>query len=146
MIPYSRTFPYPVDRAFEWLTDYTDHDAALTDAVQRRRKVLSREKDKITMEGEIDLLGSRGAAIVEVALAPPSRWTATIVKGPSRGSVYEYALTPTAGGGSRLDVAYRVRVKRLSSFVKVALARPFARRRLHAMWEGFARSMAKDLG
>lgn len=143
-IPYSRTFPVPVEKAFAWLTDYTDHDASLTTEVVKQRTVVQRGKDLVVLDGEIELLGTRGRGKVEVALFPPTRYVATIVEGRSKGSVYEYRLTPVAHG-TRLDVEYRVRVKRVRSWLKVALARPLARRKLHAMWEGFAASMARDL-
>src|SRR5438874_9578755 len=38
-IRYSRVFPFPLDATYAWLTDYRDDDAALTDAVVRRRLV-----------------------------------------------------------------------------------------------------------
>jgi hypothetical protein len=146
VIPYSRTFPYPVDQAFAWLTDYQDDDPSRTDAIVERRTVAAREKDVVTLDATVTMFGVTGSGVAEVRLFPPDRWVATVVKGSGRGSVYEYRLTPAPGGGSRLDVAYRIAVRRWRSRLRVLFARPFARRELHRMWEGFARSMAEELG
>lgn len=144
-IRYSRRFPQDVGRAFAWLTDYQDDDPARTTAVVKRRPVLSRTADKVILEGELEMLGVRGAGTVEVSLFPPDRWVAEIVKGAGRGSVYEYRLTATPEGGSRLDVAYRVRVRRWPSRFRLWIARPLIRRELDTMWDGFAASMAREL-
>ncbi|HWH07586.1 MAG TPA: SRPBCC family protein [Candidatus Thermoplasmatota archaeon] len=144
-IPYTRVLPHPVEEAYAWLTDYQDDDPQRTTAVVKRRPVLSRTKDKVVLEGELEMLGVRGVGTVEVTLLPPDRWVAEIVKGGGKGSVYEYRLTPAAGGGSRLDVRYRVRVRRWSSRLRLLLARPLLRRELDRMWDGFAESMAREL-
>lgn len=144
-IAYTRPFPYPVDQAYAWLTDYQDDDPARTTAVVKRRPVLKREPGKITMEGELEMLGVRGTGIVEVSLHPPDRWVAEIVKGGGRGGLYEYQLSATPEG-CRLDVRYRVRVRRWSSRLRLMIAKPLLRRELRTMWDGFAASMAKDLG
>lgn len=143
-IPYTRRFPYPVDQAYAWLTDYQDDDPQRTTAVVKRRPVLERTPDKITMEGELEFFGQRGTGIVEVKLHPPDRWVAEIVKGGGRGSIYEYRLTP-AEGGSRLDVRYRVRVKRWGSRLRLLLARPLVRREIHRMWDGFEDAMRREM-
>ena len=143
-ISYTRRFPHPLDQAYAWLTDYQDDDPARTSAVVKRRPVLKREPGKVTMEGELEMLGVRGTGIVEVSLHPPARWVAEIVQGGGRGSVYEYQLSPTPDG-CRLDVQYRVRVRRWSSRLRLMLAKPLLRRELNTMWDGFAASMAKDL-
>ena len=143
-IPYARVLPYPVEQAYAWLTDYQDDDPQRTTAVVKRRPVLSRTKDKVVMEGELEMLGARGVGTVEVTLHPPDRWVAEIVKGGGKGSVYEYRLTPHPAG-SRLDVAYRVRVRRWSSRLRLLVARPLLRRELHRMWDGFAAAMEREI-
>ena len=143
-IPYARFLPYPVEQAFAWLTDYQDDDPARTTAVVKRRPVLRRTADRVVMEGELEMLGVRGVGTVEVALHPPDRWVAEIVKGGGKGSVYEYRLT-AAPGGSRLDVRYRVRVRRWSSRIRLIIAKPLLRRELDRMWDGFAESMQREL-
>lgn len=143
-IRVSRTFPYPVEKTFAWLTDYQDDDPGRTTAVVKRRPVIARTKDKVTLEGEIELLGSRGIGKVEVSLMPPDHYVANIIEGAGRGSVYDYKLTPVPGGKSRLDVNYRIRVKRWKSRIRVTLAKPFAKRRLNVMWDGFEAAMKKD--
>src|ERR1051325_5318254 len=128
-IRLSRTFPYPLDACFAWLTDYRDDDPARTTAVVKRRPVLSRSADKVVMEGELELLGARGVGKVEVALHPPDHYVATIVEGSGKGSVYDYKLAPIEGG-TPLDVTYNVRVKRWKSRLRVLAARPVAPRSL----------------
>lgn len=144
-IRYSREFPHPLEQAYAWLTDYRDDDPQRTDAVQVERRVLRVDGDTIRMTGKLHILGSTGEGEVEVKLIPPYRWRATLVKGAGRGSVYEYRLTPTGKDRTRLDVVYNVRAKRFSRRVQLWFARPFVRRELARMWDGYARSMAKDL-
>jgi hypothetical protein len=144
-IPYTRTFPYSVEEAFAWLTDYTDEDAGLTDAVVLARPVREKRGDRVILDGTLSFLGVKQEGTVEVRLHPPDRWEATIVNGPGRGSVYAYRLTGTPSGGSRLDVAYRIRVKRLRGWLKLQIVKPFVRREIARMWGGFAASMAREL-
>lgn len=144
-ISYARVIPFPVGEAFAWLTDYQDDDPSRTSAVVKRRPVLSRSEDKVVMEGELELLGVRGVGRVEVSLHPPDRWVAEIVQGGGVGSVYEYRLSPHPRG-SRLDVRYRVRVRRWASRLRLVLARPLLRREIHRMWDGFAAAMERELG
>lgn len=143
-IPFTRRFPYPVDQAYAWLTDYQDDDPQRTTAVVKRRPVVSRSKDKVVMEGELEMLGVRGTGTVEVSLHPPDRWVAEIVKGAGRGSRYEYKLTP-APDGCRIDVKYHVRVRRWGSRLRVTFAKPLLRRELRTMWDGFAASMEREM-
>jgi hypothetical protein len=144
-VPYSRVFPFPLEATYAWLTDYRDDDPARTDAVVKRRPVLKREPGKVTMEGELELFGSFGTGVVEVALDPPAHYVATIVQGRGRGCVFDYRLT-SVPGGTRLDVDYQIRVKRWSSRLRVALGKPLLRREIHRMWDGFAASMQRELG
>jgi len=142
-VKVTRTFPYPLERTFEWLTDYQDDDPSRTTAVVKRRPVLKREANKVTLEGELELFGARGVGKVEVELHPPTHYVATIIEGSGRGSVYDYRLTPVEGG-TRLDVLYRIRVKRWKSRLRVILGKPFVRRELHKMWDGFTESMKRE--
>lgn len=144
-IPYTRRFPHALPQAYAWLTDYQDDDPQRTTAVVKRRPVLSRTADKVVMEGELEMLGVRGAGTVEVSLFPPDRWVAEIVKGAGRGSVYEYRLTAEGDEACRLDVRYRVRVRRWPSRLRLWVARPLIRRELGVMWDGFAEAMGREL-
>lgn len=143
---YSRVFPHPLEPTFAWLTDYREDDPDLTSAVVvEKRPVLKREGNTVTLRGTLDILGKRGSGVVEIKLEAPRRYTATIVEGAGRGSVYEYQLTPVTATSTRLDVTYNVRVKRFSRRIFVMLARPFVLRQLDRMWDGFADAMGKDL-
>lgn len=145
-IHYARTFPYDVARAYAWLTDYQDDDPARTTAVVKRRPVLERTRDKVVLEGELEIAGTHGVGKVEVDLHPPDRWVARVVEGKGKGNVFEYKLTPEAPDRTRLDVRYRIRVRRWRSRLKVWLAKGVTRRDLDRMWDGFASSMVKELG
>ncbi|MHB8605137.1 MAG: SRPBCC family protein [Thermoplasmatota archaeon] len=144
-IRVSRFFPYPMEPTFTWLTDYQDDDHRRAGAVIKRRDVVKRENDTVRLDAELHVAGVGGNGIAEVKLFPPDHYVATIVEGRGRGSVYDYKLTPQ-GNGTRLDVTYRIRVKRLSSRVKVWLAKPVAKRDLQKMWDGFTVAMKKELG
>lgn len=139
-----RTFPFPVDAAYGWLTDYHDDDATLTDAVVKRRSVVRREGDEVELDAELVTLGRpmRGRAVVKLDPAR-HRWVATAAGGRLR---YEYQLTPTPEGHSRLDVHYRVASRRWARRLLLVLARPRIRRELHRMWDGFEAAMRRELG
>lgn len=144
-IPYSRELPHPIDAAYAWLTDYEDADAQRAGAVVHERRVVKRDDDVVVLEGHNVVLGRHARGKAEVRLFPSERrWQATIVEGNGRGSVYEYQLTPT-DRGCRLDVRYRVRARRWRARVLVRLTRPFVRREIARMWDGFAAAMAREL-
>lgn len=145
-IPLVRVFRHPVPQAYEWLTDYRDDDHKLAGAVIERRDVVKKDGETVVLDATLVTLGQRGRGKAEVALFPTERrWQATIVEGPSRGSVYSYQLAPHPQG-ARLDVLYRVRVKRTSRRILLTLLKPLLKRELHKMWDGFERAMDKDLG
>lgn len=144
VVRYHREFPVPVAKAFAWLTDFQDDDPQRTDRIVVSRPVKERHPDRVVLDGTVEMLGKRSRGTAEVRLFPPDRWEARIVDGAGRGSVYDYHLTPTRKG-CRLDVAYRLRVRRPSRRIVVRLLKPWLWRQLDRMWDGFAASMAKDL-
>ncbi|MGQ0535929.1 MAG: SRPBCC family protein [Methanobacteriota archaeon] len=139
-----RDFPHPLPDTFAWLTDYQDDDPSRTDAVIKRRPVVERGDNRYVLDGELEVLGMRPKARVEVTLYPPDHYEARVIEGSGRGTVYLYDLAPTPTG-TRLTVRYRFRVRRLKSKIRLWLYRPLIRRELNRMWDGFAQSMAKDL-
>lgn len=143
-IRVSHVFPFGLDATYAWLTDYRDDDPARTTGVVLQRKVVLREPGRVVIEGEIETFGRGRIGKAEVALDPPAHYVATLVEGPGRGSVFDYRLTPVAGG-TRLDVVYGVRVKRWRSRLKVWLARPATRAKLERMWDGFDATMRREL-
>lgn len=145
LVRYSRAFPVPVPDAYAWLTDYRDDDPSRTEHLLVSRPVRSRAPDKVVLEGTLELLDRRGTSITEVDLLPPDRWRARIVQGWGRGSVYEYRLTPTGDGGSRLDIEYRFHARRLRSKLLLLFGKRRVRAELDRMWSGFAASLEKDL-
>jgi len=142
---YTRFFPYPVQTAYAWCTDYQDDDPARAGhVIIQRRPVLERTQDKVVMEGEVEMLGQAGRGKVEVRLFPPDRWEAHVIDGRGRGTVYYYSLEP-APGGSRLRIRFRFKVRRLKGWIRLTLAKPLIRRRVATMWDHFAASMAREI-
>lgn len=143
-IAVTRHFPYPVERAYAWLTDYRDDDPSLTTAVVKRRDVVKKDGDTVEMDVELLTLGRpmKGRAVVRLDPAR-HRWTAEAAGGRMR---YEYQLTPAPDGGSRLEVHYRVASRRWTRRLALRLARPRIRRELHVMWDGFTDAMRRELG
>lgn len=146
VIHYERTFPHPLAQAYAWLTDYQDDDPARTTHVVKKRPVISRTKDVVVLEGEIEVLGQRAKGRAEVHLFPPDRWEARFQRRDgSPGSLYRYRLEPLGDQACRLVVDYGLAARKPATRLKLRLLKPLARREIHRMWEGFAASMARDL-
>ena len=146
-VPYVREFPYPVERAFAWLTDYADDDHERAGAIVRKREVLKREGNVVKLRGENEMRGMLLKGQADIHLFPAEhRWEARFIEGAGRGSLYTYQLTPTAKGGSRLEVHYGIRARRFASKLKVWLAKPIIKREIHQMWDGFDAAMKRELG
>lgn len=146
VLHYRRTFDAPLPAAYAWLTDYQDDDPQRTTRIVKRRPVVSRSKDVVVLDGEIDVLGQRWKGRAEVHLFPPDRWEARFVRGDGRvGNLYEYRLFPEGPDRCRIEVAYRIRARRPLNRLRLTLFKPLIRREIHQMWDGFARSMAEDL-
>lgn len=145
VIRYRREFDVPLDAAYAWLTDYQDDDPDRTSAVVKKRPVVERGPNRAVLEGELEILGrkSRGRAVV--TMHPPDHWVAQFQHGSGQGSVYDYRLTPLGERRCRLDVSYRIHVRRWKRWVGIALARGRIWKELDRMWEGFDQSMRKDL-
>jgi hypothetical protein len=141
VLPYTRRFPFPLPQAYAWLTDYRDDDPQRTGHIIKKRPVVERTKDRVVLEGELELLGRRMRGRAEVHLSPPDRWEARF----QNGTVYRYRLEPD-GAGCVLRVEYRIRTRRWRRFLGLLLARGRVLREIDAMWDGFARSMAAELG
>ena len=142
-----RRFPFPRDRAFAWLTDFQDEDAATAGAVVTARRVVERGPKRVVYEGETAVLGSRASSRTEVDLAPPDAWRARVTAGPRVGSTTDYRLVPVEGGGGcELTVTYRFVVRPAGRMVALRLLKPLVRRELVRMWDGFSAAMARDLG
>ena len=140
---YERTFPYPVEQAYAWLTDYQDDDPQRTSAVVAKRDVVRREGNEVEVEGILDVLGQRTRGRAVIKLFPEEkRWEAHIGKG-SRW-VFTYRLVPVAEG-SRLLIDYRMGSRRWTRRALLTILKPLIRRRLDVMWDGFAASMAREL-
>lgn len=141
-IPYVRVFPYPVDVAYAWLTDYDDQDAQRAGAIIAQREVVKRDGDTVVLDAELVTLGRRSKGRAEVTLFPKEhRWVATLHGGRA---VYTYQLTPVPQG-ARLEVHYRIAARRWTRRAVLTLAKPRIRREIDAMWAGFARAMEREL-
>ena len=149
LLHYEREFPYPVEKAYAWLTDYADDDHLRAGAIIKRRIVVRKETDKdgrpveVELEGELETLGqSTGVGRALVRLWPDEkRWQASIGGGRW---VYDYRLVPTPKG-SRILIDYRFGSKRLRRRILLTLTKPLIRRELDKMWDGFDAAMKKEL-
>ena len=145
-VPHVRVLPHPVDQAYAWLTDFTDHDATLAGAIIQKRTVERRADGVIVLDAHNVTLGRHARGRAEVHLFPAEhRWEARIFEGAGRGSVYTYALTPLPDGRTRLDVHYRIRARRLRRRVFLRLVKPLIAREIRKMWDGFVGAMGRDL-
>lgn len=146
---YERDFPYPVDVAYAWLTDYVDDDHERAGAIIRRRTVAKKELDAkgrpvlFELDGELETFGqSTGRGIAVVRLWPDEkRWQAEIGKGAW---VYEYRLVPTPKG-SRIVIDYRFGSRRWRKRALITITKPLIRREIDKMWDGFAAAMAREI-
>jgi len=149
LLHFEREFAYPVDKAYEWLTDYQDDDHLRAGAIIKRRIVVRRETDKdgrpteYELEGELETLGqSTGTGRALIRLWPDEkRWQADLAGGRW---VYDYRLVPTPKG-SRILIDYRFGSKRLKRRILLTLTKPLIRRELNKMWDGFDAAMKKEL-
>lgn len=141
-----REFPHPAEDCYRWLTDYSDEDPRLAGAVLKERRVLERHDDRVVLEVHNEVLGRPMRGRGEVRLFPGElRYEARSLEGDGGAILYTYQLTPLGPARTRLEVRYGTRVRRVSRWLQIVLARPIIRRRLHRMWDGFARAMDADL-
>ncbi len=142
VIHYERDFPYAPDVAYAWLTDYADDDHERAGAIIRKRIVVRRTEREVELEGDLDTLGQRSRGRAIVRLYPEEhRWVADLAKGRW---VYEYRLTPTPGG-CRLAIDYRLGARRWTRRAMFTILKPFIRRELDRMWDGFDAAMRREL-
>jgi hypothetical protein len=145
VLHYERDLAVPLDRAYAWLTDYQDDDPSLTRKVVKRRPVVSRTKDVVVLDGEIEVLGRRAKGRAEVHLFPPDRWEARLYRRDGqRGSTFHYRLVPKAQG-CRLVVDYHIQARKATTRWKLRLFKPLAMRDIRIMWDGFVGAMERDL-
>lgn len=144
-IRYDRRLPVPLDQAYEWLTDYDEDDADRAGAIIEERVPVEVSEDRVVLEGRLSTLGRETEGWAEVELSPPDRWTAHLYDRKDRkGGLYEYRLEPE-DGGSRLVVDYHVRAPRLRDRVLITLLKPWIRREIDEMWDGFVEAMVEEL-
>ena len=147
---YEREFPYPVDVAYAWLTDYQDDDHQRAGAIIKRRDVVRREVDKdgraveYELEGELETLGLKtGPGRVIVKLEPDRHaWQAIFPRGSW---VYSYRVVP-APRGSKIVIDYRFGSRRWTRRLAIWVAKPRIRRELDVMWDGFSAAMEREIG
>lgn len=143
-LKYERTFPYPVDAAYAWLTDYQDDDPQRAGTLVRRRDVVRRSDREVEVRGHLDILGRDYEGTGLIRLYPEEkRWVAIIGRG---GWEFHYQLTPHGASGSRLTIDYRMGSRRWTRRLQYRLAKPFVRRHINRMWDGFDAAMRRELG
>lgn len=145
-VPYRRRLDHPVEDAYRWLTDYRDDDPDRAGAIIVERRVVEDDEDRIVLEGELETLGRRMSGRAVVRLDPPDHWRAELFDTQDRPTgVYDYRLADL-GDGSQLVVDYGIAAPKLRHKLLLTVARPWIRRELDAMWDGFEDAMDRELG
>ncbi|HET6405333.1 MAG TPA: SRPBCC family protein [Candidatus Thermoplasmatota archaeon] len=143
-IQYERTFPYPIDVAYAWLTDYQDDDPQRAGAMVEKRDVVRRGDREVEVDARLDVLGKKYTGRAVIHLHPEEhRWVAVIGRGSWQ---FHYRLEPDGPHRSRLIVDYRITSRRWTRRALVTLGKPLIRRQLDRMWDGFADAMERELG
>ncbi|HLE97244.1 MAG TPA: SRPBCC family protein [Candidatus Thermoplasmatota archaeon] len=144
---YRRRLAHAPDVAFAWLTDYDDRDAERAGhVIVVRRTVASREPSRVVLEADLDVLGRGLPGTAEVDLYPPDRWRARFRDRKGR-IVFEnhYRVEAAGGGGSWLLVDYAFVLPKVRHRVRYLIARPWIRRDIDRMWQGFVAAMDAEL-
>lgn len=143
-LKYERTFPYPIDVAYAWLTDFQDDDPARAGGVIQKRDVVRRSEREIEVDAELAVIGkpSRGKAVIHL-FPEEHRWVARIGKGAWE---FHYHLEPAGANATRLKIDYQVGSRRWTRRALVRLAKPVIMRRIDRMWDGFDAAMRRELG
>lgn len=143
-LKYVRHFPYPIETAYAWLTDYQDDDPQRAGALVRKRDVVRRSDREVHVDGHLEILGRdyEGKAVIHL-YPEEKRWQAVIGRGNWQ---FEYRLTPTGPNACRLDIDYQMGSRKWAKRLRYTLAKPFVRRQLDRMWDGFEASMKRELG
>lgn len=144
VLHYERTFAYPIDVAYAWLTDYQDDDPKRAGGqIIRKRDVVRRTPTEVEVEGELDVLGQHTHGRAIITLFPKEhRWVATIGRG---GWIFEYHLEPEGPDASRLIIDYKMGSRRWTRRAMIRILKPVILRRLDKMWDGFEASMKQEI-
>ena len=143
-LKYERTFPYPIDTAYAWLTDYQDDDPQRAGTLVRKRDVVRRSDREVEVDGHLEILGRDYEGKAVIHLYPEEhRWMAVIGKG---GWQFHYKLTPLGPASCRLDIDYQMGSRKWLKRLRIQLAKPLIRRELDHMWDGFDAAMRRELG
>lgn len=142
-----RRFAHDPARVYAWLTDYDEEDPKRAGGVVTKRRVLSRSATRVTMEGELDVIGRAMPGTAEVDLEPPSAWHARFyLKGKTLAFWNDYRVAPDGNGGTLLEVDYHYRMPTLKRRILYHLAgKRRIRRDLDLMWNGFEAAMDREL-
>lgn len=144
-IPYRREIDHPIPQAYEWLTDYRDDDPERAGAMIVERRPVEEDEDRVVLEGALEILGRRRPGRAVVDLDPPDHWQAKLFDAEDRPTgVYDYRLEPR-DDGCELVVDYRVAAPKLKHKLLLTLGRPWIRREIDEMWDGFVEAMDREL-
>lgn len=143
-LKYERTFPYPIDAAYAWLTDYQDDDPQRAGTLVRKRDVVRRNDREVEVEGWLEVLGRdyEGKAVIHL-FPEEKRWVAIIGRG---GWEFHYQLTPLGPHATKLTIDYQMGSRRWTRRLQYRLAKPLIRRHIHRMWNNFDAAMRRELG
>lgn len=121
-------------QVFEWWTDFTEHDPALSGKILRSRKNLQRQGNLVTFEDEGRMAGIGYRDRVEVRLFPPNKWTAKYDS--TRFEAFSTYTVEPDGDSSLLTVETEVNFRGVLKLFG-RLARRFIERSIAREWSDY---------
>jgi len=145
---FSQSFPFPVEDAFAWASDYDPGDIRLM-GMDGTREIERIDEDTIVLDDAFVTGGRTVRKRRLVRLFPELHaLTNTRLSGPNRHSQFIYQFVGEGENGSRLDFtgAQVNRADAVPSSAEVAaLAKAYATEDA-ALWVNLAEAMKRDLG
>ena len=135
IVEVSKILHAPLDRAFQWCTDYSERDALIAKHI-RSRRVVKREANVVYLEDE-QLDPRIPKRRTKVTLRPPDGWVAEF-EGANWQGTGTYTLSRHAEG---TKLAIRLDMKRIQGdFTPEKL-----RARLNDVWERYGAALESEV-
>ncbi len=136
IVEVSKVLHAPLEKAFQWCTDYSDSDALIAKHI-RSRRVIRREGNAVYLEDE-PLDPKIPKRRTKVTLHPPDRWVAEFEGGVWQGTG-TYFLTREVAG-TRLSM--RFDMKRIQGDYTPEKLRA----RVNDIWERYGVALESEVG